>query len=159
MADFHEAPWGGHGVFPNIYRDMRHPEKYRKSLWITYLFTVSDKPVKKSKVKKEERRKKKPSNFMSILVLPRLRNGRYRLGHVWWCSSRRSHSECVAVCGLSTSIVGLHHNFYCDNPNNQGSSKVRLARKSLFEITNKISVADLWWLPWKCSVGLSLILP
>ncbi|KAH8434708.1 putative transporter [Aspergillus melleus] len=33
------SPWGGHGVFPNIYRDMRHPQKYGKSLWITYLFT------------------------------------------------------------------------------------------------------------------------
>lgn len=35
-----KAPWGGHGVFPNIYRDMRHPQKYGKSLWVTYLFTV-----------------------------------------------------------------------------------------------------------------------
>ncbi|KAJ5263758.1 Amino acid transporter transmembrane [Penicillium angulare] len=35
------APWGGHGVFPNIYRDMRHPKKYAKSLWVTYLFTFS----------------------------------------------------------------------------------------------------------------------
>ncbi|KAJ5927994.1 hypothetical protein N7466_006950 [Penicillium verhagenii] len=35
------SPWGGHGVFPNIYRDMRHPKKYGKSLWATYLFTGS----------------------------------------------------------------------------------------------------------------------
>ncbi|KAB8254628.1 transmembrane amino acid transporter protein-domain-containing protein [Aspergillus pseudonomiae] len=35
------SPWGGHGVFPNIYRDMRHPGKYGKSLWATYLFTYS----------------------------------------------------------------------------------------------------------------------
>ncbi|PWY85668.1 transporter [Aspergillus sclerotioniger CBS 115572] len=35
------SPWGGHGVFPNIYRDMRHPHKYGKSLWVTYLFTYS----------------------------------------------------------------------------------------------------------------------
>ncbi|PYI10086.1 transporter [Aspergillus sclerotiicarbonarius CBS 121057] len=35
------SPWGGHGVFPNIYRDMRHPQKYGKSLWVTYLFTYS----------------------------------------------------------------------------------------------------------------------
>lgn len=35
------SPWGGHGVFPNIYRDMRHPRKYRQSLWVTYLFTYS----------------------------------------------------------------------------------------------------------------------
>lgn len=34
------SPWGGHGVFPNIYRDMRHPHKYGKSLRVTYLFTV-----------------------------------------------------------------------------------------------------------------------
>ncbi|KAI2722640.1 hypothetical protein DTO013E5_3970 [Penicillium roqueforti] len=33
------SPWGGHGVFPNIYRDMRHPQKYGKSLRVTYLFT------------------------------------------------------------------------------------------------------------------------
>ncbi|KAJ5736590.1 Amino acid transporter transmembrane [Penicillium malachiteum] len=35
------SPWGGHGVFPNIYRDMRHPKKYGKSLKVTYLFTFS----------------------------------------------------------------------------------------------------------------------
>ncbi|PTU17718.1 hypothetical protein P175DRAFT_0445398 [Aspergillus ochraceoroseus IBT 24754] len=35
------SPWGGHGVFPNIYRDMRHPHKYAKSLWATYIFTYS----------------------------------------------------------------------------------------------------------------------
>lgn len=33
------APWGGHSVFPNIYRDMRHPRKYPKGLNITYGFT------------------------------------------------------------------------------------------------------------------------
>ncbi|GAT30641.1 vacuolar amino acid transporter 1 [Aspergillus luchuensis] len=38
---FADTPWGGHGVFPNIYRDMRHPQKYGKSLWVTYIFTVS----------------------------------------------------------------------------------------------------------------------
>lgn len=37
------APWGGHSVFPNIYRDMRHPHKYGKSLWMTYSFTVTRK--------------------------------------------------------------------------------------------------------------------
>ncbi|RAL08381.1 putative transporter [Aspergillus homomorphus CBS 101889] len=35
------SPWGGHGVFPNIYRDMRHPQKYNKSLLVTYSFTYS----------------------------------------------------------------------------------------------------------------------
>ncbi|KAL2866324.1 putative transporter [Aspergillus lucknowensis] len=35
------SPWGGHGVFPNIYRDMRHPYKYGRSLWVTYIFTYS----------------------------------------------------------------------------------------------------------------------
>lgn len=34
------SPWGGHSVFPNIYRDMRHPYKYRKGVNITYSFTV-----------------------------------------------------------------------------------------------------------------------
>ncbi|KAF4545233.1 Amino acid transporter [Lasiodiplodia theobromae] len=33
------SPWGGHSVFPNIYRDMRHPYKYRKGVKITYSFT------------------------------------------------------------------------------------------------------------------------
>ncbi|KJX99529.1 vacuolar amino acid transporter 1 like protein [Zymoseptoria brevis] len=35
------SPWGGHGVFPNIYRDMRHPYKYRKGVTITYSFTFT----------------------------------------------------------------------------------------------------------------------
>ena len=33
------SPWGGHSVFPSIYRDMRHPHKYGKSLRYTYSFT------------------------------------------------------------------------------------------------------------------------
>lgn len=33
------SPWGGHSIFPNIYRDMRHPYKYRKAVDITYVFT------------------------------------------------------------------------------------------------------------------------
>lgn len=33
------APWGGHSVFPNIYRDMRHPKKYTRAVNITYVFT------------------------------------------------------------------------------------------------------------------------
>ncbi|KAI7188920.1 vacuolar amino acid transporter-like protein 1 [Hortaea werneckii] len=35
------SPWGGHSVFPNIYRDMRHPYKYRRGVNITYTFTFS----------------------------------------------------------------------------------------------------------------------
>jgi vesicular inhibitory amino acid transporter len=35
------SPWGGHSVFPNIYRDMRHPYKYRRGVNITYAFTFS----------------------------------------------------------------------------------------------------------------------
>ena len=38
-ANLKSAPWGGHSVFPNIYRDMRHPYKYRKGVKITYSFT------------------------------------------------------------------------------------------------------------------------
>lgn len=34
------APWGGHAVFPNIYRDMRHPHKYGKCLKTTYQITL-----------------------------------------------------------------------------------------------------------------------
>ncbi|CUS11962.1 unnamed protein product [Tuber aestivum] len=33
------SPWGGHSVFPNIYKDMRHPKKYNKAVDITYSFT------------------------------------------------------------------------------------------------------------------------
>lgn len=35
------SPWGGHSVFPNIYRDMRHPYKYRRGVNITYLATAT----------------------------------------------------------------------------------------------------------------------
>ncbi len=41
-SDDRLAPWGGHSVFPNIYRDMRHPHKFNKGLTITYTFTVYD---------------------------------------------------------------------------------------------------------------------
>ncbi|KAI1426185.1 transmembrane amino acid transporter protein-domain-containing protein [Xylaria sp. FL1777] len=34
------SPWGGHSVFPNIYRDMRHPHKYKKAVGYTFSFTV-----------------------------------------------------------------------------------------------------------------------
>ncbi|KAF7846448.1 hypothetical protein BT93_L4357 [Corymbia citriodora subsp. variegata] len=34
------SPWGGHSVFPNIYRDMRHPYKYRRGVNVTYAFTA-----------------------------------------------------------------------------------------------------------------------
>ncbi|KAF2970250.1 hypothetical protein GQX73_g3303 [Xylaria multiplex] len=34
------SPWGGHSVFPNIYRDMRHPQKYMKAVSYTWLFTL-----------------------------------------------------------------------------------------------------------------------
>ncbi|EGS20536.1 putative amino acid transporter protein [Thermochaetoides thermophila DSM 1495] len=33
------SPWGGHSVFPNIYRDMRHPYRYNQALKITFSFT------------------------------------------------------------------------------------------------------------------------
>jgi len=35
------SPWGGAAVFPNIYRDMRHPYKYGKAVNITFSTTVS----------------------------------------------------------------------------------------------------------------------
>ncbi|KAJ6264720.1 Vacuolar amino acid transporter [Drechslerella dactyloides] len=34
------SPWGGHSVFPNIYRDMRHPYKFGKAIKVTYTFTA-----------------------------------------------------------------------------------------------------------------------
>jgi solute carrier family 32 (vesicular inhibitory amino acid transporter) len=33
------APWGGHSVFPAIYKDMRHPTKYPRALLYTYIVT------------------------------------------------------------------------------------------------------------------------
>lgn len=33
------SPWGGHGVFPNVYRDMRHPHKYARAVKVTFSFT------------------------------------------------------------------------------------------------------------------------
>ncbi|ESZ92289.1 hypothetical protein SBOR_7329 [Sclerotinia borealis F-4128] len=33
------SPWGGHSVFPNIYRDMRHPYKFDKAVKYTFSFT------------------------------------------------------------------------------------------------------------------------
>ncbi|WPH00792.1 Hypothetical protein R9X50_00362200 [Acrodontium crateriforme] len=35
------SPFGGHAVFPSIYRDMRHPYKYRKAVNATFGFTLS----------------------------------------------------------------------------------------------------------------------
>ncbi|KAI0013652.1 transmembrane amino acid transporter protein-domain-containing protein [Xylariaceae sp. FL0662B] len=33
------SPWGGHSVFPNIYRDMRHPYRYKQAVAYTFSFT------------------------------------------------------------------------------------------------------------------------
>lgn len=33
------APWGGHSIFPAIYKDMRHPRKYGRAVRSTYIFT------------------------------------------------------------------------------------------------------------------------
>ncbi|KIV91006.1 hypothetical protein PV10_05599 [Exophiala mesophila] len=33
------APWGGHSVFPAVYKDMRHPQKYGRAVRYTYIFT------------------------------------------------------------------------------------------------------------------------
>ncbi|KAI0377797.1 transmembrane amino acid transporter protein-domain-containing protein [Hypomontagnella monticulosa] len=34
------SPWGGHSVFPNIYRDMRHPYRYKEAVGYTFSFTL-----------------------------------------------------------------------------------------------------------------------
>ncbi|KAI5864624.1 transmembrane amino acid transporter protein-domain-containing protein [Durotheca rogersii] len=34
------SPWGGHSVFPNIYRDMRHPHRYKEAVAYTFTFTL-----------------------------------------------------------------------------------------------------------------------
>ncbi|TPX10803.1 uncharacterized protein E0L32_008192 [Thyridium curvatum] len=33
------SPWGGHSVFPNIYRDMRHPHRYGQAVKVTFSCT------------------------------------------------------------------------------------------------------------------------
>ncbi|ODQ79473.1 hypothetical protein BABINDRAFT_161869 [Babjeviella inositovora NRRL Y-12698] len=33
------APWGGHAVFPELFRDMRHPHKYTHCVNVTFLFS------------------------------------------------------------------------------------------------------------------------
>ena len=35
------AVWGGHSVFPNIYRDMRHPHRYGSGLKLIFGFVTS----------------------------------------------------------------------------------------------------------------------
>jgi len=35
------APWGGHSVFPAIYKDMRHPQKYPRAVRTTYVSVYS----------------------------------------------------------------------------------------------------------------------
>lgn len=35
------APWGGHPVFPELYRDMRHPRKYAHCCNVTFLTTFN----------------------------------------------------------------------------------------------------------------------
>lgn len=35
------APWGGHSVFPAIYKDMRHPRKYGKAVNTSYMFVFA----------------------------------------------------------------------------------------------------------------------
>ncbi|KAI0180281.1 transmembrane amino acid transporter protein-domain-containing protein [Hypoxylon sp. FL1284] len=34
------SPWGGHSVFPNIYRDMRHPYRFKEAVTYTFSFTL-----------------------------------------------------------------------------------------------------------------------
>ncbi|KAF3065087.1 Vacuolar amino acid transporter 1 [Daldinia childiae] len=34
------SPWGGHSVFPNIYRDMRHPHRFKEAVGYTFSFTL-----------------------------------------------------------------------------------------------------------------------
>ena len=70
------APWGGHSVFPNIYRDMRHPSKYNKGLQITYGFTVSLECLTADR------------NADSFTVHPRSKHGSRRFTHVRRPSSR-----------------------------------------------------------------------
>ena len=35
------SPWGGHSVFPAIYKDMRHPQKYPRAVRTTYISVYS----------------------------------------------------------------------------------------------------------------------
>lgn len=33
------SPWGAHSVFPSVYRDMRHPQKWPKAVTVTFSFS------------------------------------------------------------------------------------------------------------------------
>lgn len=35
------SPWGGHSVFPNVYRDMRHPYRFKEAVKYTFSFTYA----------------------------------------------------------------------------------------------------------------------
>jgi vesicular inhibitory amino acid transporter len=35
------APWGGHSVYPQVYRDMRHPDKFPHALGVSYGITFA----------------------------------------------------------------------------------------------------------------------
>jgi solute carrier family 32 (vesicular inhibitory amino acid transporter) len=35
------APWGGHSIYPQVYRDMRHPEKFSRALGVSYSITFA----------------------------------------------------------------------------------------------------------------------
>lgn len=75
------SPWGGHSVFPNIYRDMRHPQKFKRAVKVTFSFTVSLTHI--SQVSASD----------IVLVRPRLCNGCSRYPHVRRRSHGRDHSK------------------------------------------------------------------
>lgn len=101
---------------------MRHPKKYGKSLWVTYLFTVGTesgaKPLKGIYTNK------------LFLVFSRLFHGNNRVAHVRWYCSRRDHGQYPKCRCLSSSDIRLYYHFYFNYPAEQGAIEVSEFPKS-----------------------------
>jgi hypothetical protein len=102
------SPWGGHSVFPNIYRDMRHPQKFNRAVKITFSFTVSISSGL-------------PSNFLTQAVYSGLR---YRCSRYSYVRRRRhdgNHSKPPSNLGLSTGIKHNHERVHSYHSSHQTS--------------------------------------
>lgn len=97
---------------------MRHPHKYERSLWATYIFTVSKTSWPLPRL---------CANEWSTTVFPGLFNGRSRLDDVREDDSRWSYGEHTDDGGVSAVLVYLHDNFYRYNPPHKSASQVSLA--------------------------------
>lgn len=111
------ALWTGHSVFPNIYRDMRHPPKYGPGLKYVFGFVVS------------------PHSHSS--ALEHLRNNlvdrgrhpyrRYRLSPLRRRSVGRGHNQHAEDAGLSTSSESRDPDPDCHRSSHQVPALVSVA--------------------------------